>query len=78
VTALGDLLVALLEAVPADVGDEHAGVRVAISDLAIDLPVETRIGADGTLRASAPRGRLATGFDPPLGAMHVAFSREPA
>lgn len=73
--ALADLLLELLDSVPSDAGDERSGIRVSVSEVTVKLPVEARLGRDGTLRASAPRGQLATGFDPPCGELRVAFSR---
>lgn len=76
--ALADLVIALIDAVPPDVGGPAAGVRVEVDDLAVALPVEARLAADGRLCASAPRGRLATGFDPPVGRIELAVTRRGA
>jgi hypothetical protein len=75
VIALEQLLADLLDAVPLSAGDEAAGIRVDVDELVLVLPVETQFAPDRTLRASAPRGRTATGFDPPHGTIHVAFAR---
>jgi hypothetical protein len=52
------------------------GVSLVTSALDLDLPIEALI-ANG-LRASLPRGRLATGFDPPLCRLRARFETEPA
>ena len=40
---------------------------LVVTEWALEAPVEARIARDGSLELSMPRGRLATGFDPPLG-----------
>jgi hypothetical protein len=75
VIALSELLVSLVDAVPADAGGPLAGVRLAVAELALALPIEARLGGDGSLRASPPRGRLATGFDPPHGRLEISIAR---
>ena len=70
---IGQLLTEMLDELPLSVRDGDEAVHVSSVDLA--LPVETRIGKDGTLMATAPRGRLATGFDPQLGMLTVSFER---
>jgi hypothetical protein len=72
--SLAELVIALVEAVPADAGGPDAGVRVDVERLAVALPIEARL-AGGELRASAPRGRLGTGFDPPVGRIELAITR---
>ncbi|MEQ1568418.1 MAG: hypothetical protein ABMA64_22470 [Myxococcota bacterium] len=46
-------------------GDTPAGL--AVTEWTLDAPIEAQIARDGSLELSLPRGRLATGFDPPLG-----------
>lgn len=76
--ALEELLAALLDAVPLAAGDAAAGVRVDVDTLSIAVPLEVRFASTGGLRASAPRGRVATGFDPPHARVEVAFARSAA
>ena len=40
----------------------------------VDLPVESRLGDDGALEVSPPRGRLATGFDLPHARLRARFT----
>lgn len=42
-----------------------------VTDLDLDVPVETRIAADGSVLMTLPRGLLATGFSLPLGRLRV-------
>ena len=70
VRLLGDLVSGL----PADAAD-CTGTAVIVTAADIELPVETRVDEAG-LRASLPRGRLATGFAEPLGRMRARFARE--
>ncbi|HUQ04026.1 MAG TPA: hypothetical protein VM261_16120 [Kofleriaceae bacterium] len=72
--ALDELVVALLDTVPHESGGADDGVRIEIDEVAMTLPVEVRFGARGGLEASAPRGRYATGFDPPHQVLSVAFT----
>ena len=55
--------------------DSESGDGVGVVDLALDLPIEARVRAEG-LAVSTPRGRLATGFDPPRGRIRVHVGRE--
>jgi hypothetical protein len=50
-------------------------VRVAVDAVELTLPVETHLEPGGRFLASAPRGRIATGFDPPHGAVALTLSR---
>lgn len=72
-TAFGDVLIDLLgELSPTLRRDEEAtGVLVVGVDL--DVPLETRISSRG-LEATVPRGRLATGFDVPLGRLRAVVA----
>ena len=66
---LGDLAAGL----PADAADP-SGTKVIVTAAELELPLEARIEASG-LRATLPRGRLATGFWSPLGRMRACFTR---
>lgn len=70
---LGDMLVHLAEALPAAAGDPAMELAIAVTGMELTLPVELRLHDGGELHASLPRGRLATGFDPPLGQVLVRF-----
>jgi hypothetical protein len=58
---------------PLEAGDAAAGARVTVRTLDLDLPLEMRIEDGAELRASLPRGRMATGFDLPLGRIVAHF-----
>jgi hypothetical protein len=70
---LGELLDAVTATLPLQAGEPAAGARVAVRTLDLDLPLEARIEAGAELRVSLPRGRLATGFDTPLGRLVAHF-----
>ena len=70
------LIVGLVDALPADAGGPEHGVRVAITSVDLTIPVETRLDAAGLVRASLPRGRLATGYDVQLSRMALRFAPE--
>ncbi len=72
----GELLVELAGLVPERAGSLAEGVALHVSSLHLTLPIESRIGPAGELSASLPRGRLATGFDPPLTAVTLRFEVE--
>lgn len=77
-TRLEDLLAAMIgELEVGSPGDPDLGALV-ISDVELAIPIESRVAADGALQASWPRGRFATGFDPPLGTLEVRIAVEPA
>jgi len=76
--ALEELVVALLDTVPRDTGGANDGVRVEIDEVAMTLPVEVRFAAHRGIEASAPRGRLATGFDLPHQLLTLAFTTRSA
>lgn len=67
--AIDRVLMELLESLP----HEHELLRMTRVDL--DLPFEARMGARAELEMSAPRGRLATGFDAPLARVSARFER---
>lgn len=66
----------MLDTLSLQVGDEGSGLVVSVVELAFDLPMEAQIGDAGQLLVSAPRGRLATGFDPQHGRLRARFVRE--
>ena len=76
-TTLDALIVDLLDAlaIQSDVGDDGSAVAVTAADL--DLPVESTLAADGRCLATIPRGRTATGFDPPLGRLVLRLEGTP-
>jgi hypothetical protein len=76
VTHLEDLILALAEGMPDDVGGPQAGVRVEVTSVDLTIPVETHVGGDGLVRASLPRGRLATGHDVGHSRMTLRFDRQ--
>jgi hypothetical protein len=71
VIAIGSMLADLLDRIPLHVVGTEVSVEVTEVELA--LPIESRITDDATLLVSAPRGRLATGFDPHAGHVRVTF-----
>ncbi len=70
---IGRLLTEILDELPLSVTGDDESVHVHNLDLRV--PIATRIDTDGTLMATAPRGRLATGFDPLIGMLTVSFKR---
>lgn len=72
---LEDLLSDLLDALPPDAGGADDGVRVLVTSVDVDVPIESRIAPGGQLRACLPRGRLRTGFELPLGRLGARFTR---
>lgn len=74
---LAALLVDLADAVAADAGGEAAGARMYVQRARVALPLEVRLEQQG-LVAAAPRGLLATGFDPQLGHVAVGFALQDA
>ena len=76
---LGDLMIALLGALPPTAGRADGGTTVTVTDLDLTVPIESRIGHQGVLHASLPRGQMTTGFAVPLGRLQVrATVQEPA
>jgi hypothetical protein len=76
VTPLDLLLVELTEALPDGAGAPEEGTRLEVSSVGLTLPIETRLAASGGLMACAPRGRLATAFQLPIGLLRATFTRE--
>jgi hypothetical protein len=58
---------------PQSKGSPESGAVVSATDVELAIPLESRIGAGAVLHASLPRGRLATGFDMPLGRLEARF-----
>jgi hypothetical protein len=71
-TGLAELVVAVIAELPLGDGD------LVVSSIELALPIEPRLGATGALEASWPRGRMITGFDPPLGTLEVTAAVEEA
>jgi len=72
VIALEELLVAMIGELPIAGGD------LVVTAVELELPIESRLDGRGHLEASWPRGRFGTGFDPPLGAIHLHLTVEGA
>ena len=71
--ALEELLLSLIDTVPLEAHGD--GIAIEVDGLELSLPVESRFGADHRLHATVPRCRIATGFDPPVALLEVAFRR---
>jgi hypothetical protein len=76
VTHLEELITGLAAGIPDDAGDAAAGVRVEITSIDLSVPIETHVDGDGLVRATLPRGRLATGHDLLLSQLVIRFGRE--
>lgn len=74
-TPLELFLVDLVDSMPDGAGSAAQGVRVEVGSAELMLPLESRLGRGAALFACAPRGRQATGFDAPIGRLHVSLSR---
>jgi hypothetical protein len=74
--ALDELLVSLAGDLSPDVGSVVDGVRVHVTTMDLDLPMEVRIAEGGRLLATLPRNRLATGFDLPAARMSLRLRSE--
>jgi hypothetical protein len=75
VNSVQDFLSELAERVPSIV-DRAAGVAIDVTELVIELPVESRIDQRAQLALSAPRGRMSTGFAQVHGRLRVRFVQE--
>lgn len=53
--------------------DPELHLGLTVDEVEVSLPIESRIGADGRLHATAPRSRLRTGFDNPHGELSLGF-----
>jgi hypothetical protein len=67
------VLADLAESVLARAGGPEDGVAVHVTRFDLNVPCEMRLNQHAELDASMPRGRLATGFDPPLGQVRAVF-----
>ena len=72
------LIEALVDGLPQPAGSPSAGVIVRATDVDLTLPIESRIERGAVLHASLPRGRMATGFEMPLGRLSARFEAEDA
>ncbi|MBX3160371.1 MAG: hypothetical protein KF773_30685 [Deltaproteobacteria bacterium] len=77
-TRLEELIVGFAEGIPAAAGGPEAGVRVEITSIDLAVPIETHVDGAGLVRASLPRGRLATGYDLVHSQLVLRFEREEA
>ena len=68
-TSFAELLVGLIADLPIDEGD------LVVSEVDLEIPVESRMSNRG-LEAAWPRGRVATGFDPPLAMISMRIAVE--
>jgi hypothetical protein len=75
VRRLEDLIVALAEELPCEAGGPELGVRVAATELDLDLPIEAFMSDQAECLASLPRGRFASGFTPPHGRVRIQLRR---
>jgi len=64
-TGFDELVVAVISELPLGDGD------LVVSEVDLALPIEPRFTRTGALEASWPRGRMTTGFDPPLATLEV-------
>jgi hypothetical protein len=76
VNPLGDLMVALVGALPSTAGEPGAGATITVTTLDLTVPIESRIGGQGVLHASLPRGVMDTGFRLPLGRLKMRATVE--
>jgi hypothetical protein len=75
VNSVQDFIAELAARVPRLV-DQATGMAIDVTELVIDLPVESRIGREAQLALSAPRGLMMTGFAPSHGRLRVRFVQE--
>ena len=73
-TSLGQLLVELVDNLPPDQGDRADGIRVSVTSVHMNLPIESRL-MSGRFAACLPRGRWQSGFEVPHGALVATFER---
>lgn len=71
--SLAEVVAEIVDLVPAAADAAEHGLAVQVTSLEITFPIEARISAGGALMASPPRGRLATGFDPPHARLRARF-----
>lgn len=72
--AVEELIVDLFASLPTDAGGESVGVAVAVTELALTIPIESRVAGAG-LYATLPRSRMITGFEPQYGRLSAVFGR---
>ncbi len=71
--AFSDLVSDMVDLIPATSGGPDDGIALDVTSIEITLPIEARITDDGALVASAPRGRMATGFTIPHAHVRARF-----
>jgi hypothetical protein len=76
VTHLEDLIIGFAESIPDDAGGPEYGIRVGITQIDLSVPIETHVDGRGMVRASLPRGRLATGYDVEHSQLVLRFDRQ--
>ncbi|XXF81321.1 hypothetical protein P2318_16640 [Myxococcaceae bacterium GXIMD 01537] len=74
--SLEQYLVELADSVLSQAGGPGDGVALRVTRIDVDLPIEARMGAGGTMEVSPPRGRLSTGFDPHHARLRARFTSE--
>ena len=72
-TTLDRLIVHRADAVAPDV-PAAAGLGIAVTDVALTVPLEAMPGPEGTVLVTIPRGLLKTGFERPLGQLQVTLT----
>ncbi len=68
------MLVELVGRIPSVAYDEETGEGLGVQRVELRLPIEARIES-ADLWVSAPRGRLATGFDTALGLLAITLEQ---
>jgi hypothetical protein len=74
VRPFADFLVEIAGSLPQRADAPDGTIAVALTSVAIAVPIESRIDTGGALLASLPRGRLATGFQLPVGRVSARFA----
>lgn len=65
----------LIDSLPGAVVDAQLGEGLGITDADLSMPMEMQMDDAQVLHLSAPRGQLATGFDPLLGQLRMRLTR---
>jgi hypothetical protein len=73
-TSLGQLLTDLVDDLPPDQGGSADGIRVSITSVEMNLPIESSM-LGGRFAACLPRGRWQSGFEVPHGLLAARFER---
>jgi hypothetical protein len=73
-TSFEQLLIDLVDNLPPDEGRATDGIRVAITSVEMNLPIESRM-MGGRFSACLPRGCWQSGFEVPHGALAARFER---